>query len=310
MKKFICLTLALTLLLSVSVFAADFKDMPNNWATEALNAAVNNGLMGGSDGYIYPDNPMTRAEMATIIARATGATKEADLSEFVDVRPGDWFYSSMGKAVDMKAFNGSDGRLNPNNNITRQEAFLVLARVFGIEQNADKEYTELDKFKDGQDVADWAKKGVNMIIKCGYVGGNDGRINPNDNITRAEFAVVMNRLIKYYIDTPGELSIQTDGNTMIRCGNVTINDLVSDKMICVGDIEEGSTVVFNNCDITGSVVLRGGTTNVGGKFTDIKALKKGTVLNIANLSQEVIDTVKIFLDKAKLVVDFAASASN
>ena len=49
------------MLLSMSAYAADFKDMPDNWATEALNAAVDNGLMGGSGGYIYPDNPMTRA---------------------------------------------------------------------------------------------------------------------------------------------------------------------------------------------------------------------------------------------------------
>lgn len=305
MKKFIVLLTVITMLLSMSAYAADFKDMPDNWATEALNAAVDNGLMGGSGGYIYPDNPMTRAEMAAIIARATGATAEADISSFSDVKKDDWFYSAMAKAVQMKAFNGSDGRLNPNNNITRQEAFVVLARVFGLDRKPDSEYTELSKFTDSDSVADWAKAGVNMLVKSGYVGGNDGKINPTSNITRAEFAVVMNRLVKYYIDEPGDYTPAADGNVMIRCSGVNINNLVSDKMICVGDLSEGETVTFNDCDITGSVIIRGGTVSVGGKYTDLKAIMKNSVLDITRLSKEVADSVKIFLDGANLYIDYS-----
>lgn len=305
MKKILVLLTVMAMLVSMSAFAADFKDMPDNWATEALNAAFENGLMSGSDGYIYPDNPMTRAEMAAIIVRATGATAEADISSFTDVSEGDWYYSVMAQAVGMKAFNGSDGKLNPNNNITRQEAFVVLARVFGLDRKADTEYTELAKFSDGGTVADWAKSGVNMIVKCGYVGGNDGKINPLANITRAEFAVVMNRLVKYYIDEPGDFTPNADGNVMIRCGGVNINNLTSDKMVCVGDIAEGAEVVFNDCDITGSVIVRGGKVSVGGKYADLKAISKSAVLDITKLSKEVADTVSIYLDGANLYLDYS-----
>lgn len=305
MKKFLILFTVITMMLSMTAFAAEFKDMPDNWSTEALDAAVNNGLMSGSDGYIYPDNPMTRAEMAAIITRATGATIEADISAFSDVSSDDWFYSVMAKAVEMKAFNGSDGKLNPESNITRQETFVVLARVFGLDRLADAEYTELAKFSDGESVADWAKKEVNMIIKSGYVGGSDGKINPLANITRAEFATVMNRLIKYYIDTPGEHTLKTDGNTMVRCGGVTFNNVISDKMICVGDIKDGEEVIFNNCDITGSVIIRGGKVSTGGKYTELKALTKGSVLDITKLSKEVVNSVEIYLDGAELYIDYS-----
>ena len=305
MKKILVLFTVIAMMLSMTAFAAEFKDMPDNWATEALNAAVENGLMSGSDGYIYPDNPMTRAEMAAIIARATGATKEADISSFSDVSEADWFYSVMAKAVGMKAFNGSDGKLNPNNNITRQEAFVVLARVFGLDRKADKEYTELAKFTDSHSVADWAKASVNMIVKSGYVGGNDGKINPLANITRAEFAVVMNRLVKYYIDQPGDYTPAADGNVMIRCGGVNIKDLVSDKMICVGDIKDEEEVTFSKCNISGSVVVRGGKTTVGGKFADLKGLMKSVTLDISGLSKESVDTVSIYLDGSHLYVDYS-----
>lgn len=303
MKKVLILFTVITMMLSMTAFAAEFKDMPDNWSTEALNAAVSNGLMSGNDGYIYPDNPMTRAEMAAIITRATGATKEADISAFSDVSDADWFYSVMAKAVEMKAFNGSDGKLNPESNITRQEAFVVLARVFGLDRLADAEYTELAKFSDGESVADWAKKEVNMIIKSGYVGGSDGKINPLANITRAEFATVMNRLIKYYIDTPGEHALKTDGNTMVRCGGVTFNNLVSDKMICIGDIDVEKEIVFNGCEISGDVIIRGGRVNAGGKFTDIKTLTKASVLDITNLIMGDSNPVKYV--SGKLYLDYA-----
>ena len=305
MKKFLILFTVITMMLSMTAFAAEFKDMPDNWSTEALNAAVNNGLMSGNDGYIYPDNPMTRAEMAAIITRATGATIEADISAFSDVSGDDWFYSVMAKAVEMKAFNGSDGKLNPESNITRQEAFVVLARVFGLDRLADAEYTELAKFSDGESVADWAKKEVNMIIKSGYVGGSDGKINPLANITRAEFATVMNRLIKYYIDTPGEHTLKTDGNTMVRCGGVTFNNVISDKMICVGDIPETEEIVFNECLISGNLIVRGGRVNAGGIFSDIKTLTKTSVLDITKLVMDGSNPVKYV--SGKLYLDYVKS---
>lgn len=304
MKKVLILLTVITLLLSTSVFAADFKDMPDNWATEALNAAVDNGLINGSDGYIYPDNPMTRAEMAAIITRATGAEVEADISKFSDVTKDDWFYSVMAKAVNMKAFNGSNGKLNPNSNITRQEAFVVLARVFGLDKLADKEYTELSKFTDGNMVADWAKKEVNMIIKSGFVSGNGGKINPQDNITRAEFAVVMNRLVKYYIDEPGDYTPEADGNIMIRCSGVSINNLTTDKLICVGDLKADEEVKFNDCDVTGQMIIRGGKIKVSGKYISMKGLMDTVTIDVTHLAPEVIKDLNIFLDGGTVYIDY------
>jgi hypothetical protein len=69
--------------LSTVAFAAEFKDMPNDWSTSALEAAVKNGLLTGSGGYIKASDNMTRAEMATIMVRACGATKEVDISGYV-----------------------------------------------------------------------------------------------------------------------------------------------------------------------------------------------------------------------------------
>ncbi len=272
MKKISSLILACIMLLSTSVFAATFSDMPSedHWATAALNNAVSNGLLTGSDGRIYPENNMTRAEMATIIARACGAVKDADISAYTDVSTDDWFYASMSKAVAMGAFNGSEGRLRPNNNITRQEAFVVLSRVFGL--NKGNVSTDvLNQFKDANQVADWAEVGVAAIIEKGYVGGSNGMLKPVDNITRAEFAVVMDRIIKYYIDDADVAEIPTDGNVMIRVGGLNIDGFETDKMVVIGDAVGEEKMVISNTKISDLLVVRGGkTVDVSGKFADIR----------------------------------------
>ncbi len=258
MKKVIALILVCLFSLSTVGFAAEFSDMPDDWSTAALQNAVENGLLSGSDGKIYPSDNMTRAEMATIMVRACGATQDADISMFTDVKPDDWFYSSMSKAVAMGAFNGSDGKLNPNNYITRQEAFVVLARVFSLNLDKNIDLTVLGSFKDGGKISDWARTSVAAIVSNGYVAGANGYINPLNNISRAEFAVVMDRLVKYYIDDPETTKIPSDGNVMIRVGGLNIDTAESNHMVVIGDGVGTADMSISNGNISDKLVVRGG----------------------------------------------------
>jgi hypothetical protein len=310
MKKIIALVLACVLALSTVVFAADFKDMPNDWSTTALEAAVKNGLLTGSNGYIKASDNMTRAEMATIMVRACGATKEADISTYKDVKKSDWFYSSMAKAVEMGAFTGSGGgRLNPNNPITRQEAFVVLTRVFGLDKNITISEDVLSVFEDAEDVADWAQTGVGAIVSQGYVAGSNGYIKPLDNISRAEFAVVMDRLIKYYIDD-ATAQIPTDGNVMLRVAPKTIENLATDKMVVFGDGIGEAEIDIKASNINNKLVIRGGTDiTVDGDFKDISivcpgiqvagAAKKGQKVYVCLDSTYFINTILIGGEEVK-----------
>lgn len=276
MKKILALILFCLMSVSTVAFAADFSDVEGHWAINAINNAAENGLITGSEGRFYPDDNMTRAEMATIVVRAFGATEDADISEFTDVLPTDWFYASMSKAVAMGAFNGSDGKLNPENSITRQEAFVVLSRVFGLAVNEDIDLAILNQFSDKGMIEDWAEKDVAAIITAGYVGGSDGKLNPTANITRAEFAAVMDRLIKYYIDDETATTLPTDGNIMIRVGGIKVEKLTTDKMLVVGDGVGKGTFGIAEGKIDNSVVIRASeTTALGGKYKSIKIIRPG-----------------------------------
>lgn len=257
------------MLLSTNAFAAvpsDFSDFPTDWSAPAMTHAVQNGLLNGSDGKILPKGLLTRAQMATMVNRAFASSAKASLTSFTDMVPGVWHYDEMAKSVRMGVFQGADGKLSPNDPITREQAFAVLARAFGL---ADGKASSLDKFSDGAQVSSWAKGAVAALVEQGYVSGADGALNPQSYITRAEFAQVMDALVAAYGDQ--DLKDQTvEGNLILRSNNTLENVTVKGDFILADDVSAAS---LKNVTVTGRLVVRGGTDGV--KLT--KSTAKGGI---------------------------------
>lgn len=246
------------MLLSTNAFAAvpsDFSDFPTDWSAPAMTHAVQNGLLNGSDGKILPKGMLTRAQMATMVNRAFASSAKASLTSFTDMVPGVWHYDEMAKSVRMGVFQGADGKLSPNDPITREQAFAVLARAFGL---ADGKASSLDKFSDGAQVSSWAKGAVAALVEQGYVSGADGALNPQSYITRAEFAQVMDALVAAYADQ--DLKDQTvEGNLILRSNSTLENVTVKGDLILADGV---STARLKNVTVTGRLVVRGGTDGV------------------------------------------------
>ena len=257
------------MLLSTNAFAAvpsDFSDFPTDWSAPAMTHAVQNGLLNGSDGKILPKGLLTRAQMATMVNRAFASSAKASLTSFTDMVPGVWHYDEMAKSVQMGAFQGADGKLNPNDPITREQAFAVLARAFGL---ADGKASSLDKFSDGAQVSSWARGAVAALVEQGYVSGADGALNPQSYITRAEFAQVMDALVAAYADQ--DLKDQTvEGNLILRTNSTLENVTVKGDLILADGVSAAS---LKNVTVTGRLVVRGGTDGV--KLT--KSTAKGGI---------------------------------
>ena len=257
------------MLLSTNAFAAvpsDFSDFPTDWSAPAMTHAVQNGLLNGSDGKILPKGLLTRAQMATMVNRAFASSAKASLTSFTDMVPGVWHYDEMAKSVQMGAFQGADGKLNPNDPITREQAFAVLARAFGL---ADGKASSLDKFSDGAQVSSWARGAVAALVEQGYVSGADGALNPQSYITRAEFAQVMDALVAAYADQ--DLKDQTvEGNLILRTNSTLENVTVKGDLILADGVSAAS---LKNVTVTGRLVVRSGTDGV--KLT--KSTAKGGI---------------------------------
>lgn len=240
-------------------FAADnttFPDMPNDWSTQALQNAINNGLLNGIDGKIAAGENLTRAQMAAIVTRAFGTNGKADISSFGDVNTGDWFYDAMASSVLMGAIQGDGVNLNPNADITRQEAFTVLARLFTL---SGGDQSVLNSYTDGDQVADWAKDSMASMVAAGYVKGFDNKLNPQDSITRAEFAQVMDNLVKTYF-ADSQLNVNADGNAVLNKAGTLEGATISGDLI-IGDGAAEGDVVLKDVTVSGRLLVRGGGTS-------------------------------------------------
>lgn len=288
--KIAALVLAAVMTASVSVSAADFTDMPSDASSAAaINNAVANGLLSGyEDNTVRPDNNIKRSEMAAIITRACKVTELGDISRFADVSTGDWFYNAIAQAYAMGAFAGDGNNMNPNNNITFQECFTVLSQVFdllppytGQTPNRVYDFSCLNSYADASDVAEWAKPFYAGIVYNGGWSGLDGKLTPTAYITRAQFASVMDNLIKNYIDEPGTYSDLPAGNTMVRCDDVIIENAKYDGTLYVGDSVSGGKITLKDVDFSRLVVRGCATPTDNGKgsktFGDVGITVTGKV---------------------------------
>ncbi len=309
-KQVLSLALSATMLASMlpkPAFAADntstFPDMPSDWSTQALQNAVNNGLLNGIDGKIAAGENLTRAQMAAIVTRAFGTNGKANISSFGDVNAGDWFYDAMASSVLMGAFQGDGVNLNPNANITRQEAFTVLARLFTL---SGGDQSVLSRYTDGAQVADWAKDSMASMVAAGYVKGSDNMLNPQSSITRAEFAQVMDNLVKTYF-ADSRLNVNANGNAVLNKAGTLEGATISGDLI-IGDGAAEGDVVLKDVTVSGRLLVRGGgtsTVTLGGNTTvgSIAVNKPTGAVRVKNNTQKTVN-VNALSDNVVLTGDF------
>ena len=107
-----------------------FKDVPATaWYNTAVSTMAKLGIVnGGADGYFRPNDPITRAEIAAMIARCDGAYYTGSSTVFSDTY-GHWAASYIDRAYELGWINGYGTTYAPDRYISRAETVAVLNRV-------------------------------------------------------------------------------------------------------------------------------------------------------------------------------------
>lgn len=284
------LTALLSLILVVSVLAGcfvvsaaeptTFSDISGHWAESALNNAVANGLLQGTnDGLMHPNDKLTRAQLAAIVVRAFAATEEADLSAFADVDANAWYYKELSQAVAMGVLQGDGVNMRPNDNITRQEAFTVVARLLVLKNGSSE---NLASFDDNGQVASWAEGPVAAMVENGLVQGSANKLSPAADISRAEFATIFDRAINTYVrdggaELTGELkNVAVTAPATLKgvtiTGDLYIGEGVADgEIVLDGVTVEGRLVIRDGAKVIlrNGAAIKGETTRVEGNNTPV-----------------------------------------
>ena len=133
--------------------------------------------------------------VATVLYRLAGKPAVSAKSTFSDLQEGLWYTDAVNWAAAAGVVNGyEDGTFRPNRNITRQEMTAMLARyaknIAGMDTTAKG---NLDKYPDRGDVQAWALNDIVWAVDNGIINGYDGKLWPNDQATRAQFATIVMR---------------------------------------------------------------------------------------------------------------------
>ncbi len=214
MKKFLSVVMAAATLLSIMILPAypadeklPFEDVTDEkWYYECVDTMYRNEingvkLMQGITPTIFaPESSMTRAELVTLLSRIAGADvtgMESKASELIDIERNSWYADYVGWAVDCGVVKGYDDKtFRPNNPISRQEIAVLTVRFLKMIDLDILAENPIDKFKDQEDVAEWAAGDVEVLRTTGLIEGDDnGYFNPVKTATRAEISMIMSRLL-------------------------------------------------------------------------------------------------------------------
>ena len=170
---------------------AHFTDIDeNDWFYDNVMDAANNGYISGmGDGTFNPKGATTRAQFASMIAKALGYTADPDApSMFPDVPDTYWGKAAINYCAQNGIISGyDDTTFQPEKAITRQEAASILRNAFKLTESSS------ETFPDDSAISNWAKESVYIVKASGLMKGDAGTGNfrPTDTIIRAEAASIL-----------------------------------------------------------------------------------------------------------------------
>ena len=151
-------------------------------------------IFGYPDGSVRPNGSITRAEAAAMLARLLNieAIGSAAKPQFIDTESS-WYNKAINTVVFRGIMKGyPDGRFRPNAPITRAEFTQMISTIdnkpYGVAPFADVP-------------GHWAERAIGSEYQAKRITGYpDGLFRPDANITRAEAAVILNKIFERKYD--------------------------------------------------------------------------------------------------------------
>ena len=252
----------------------DSKDYMENmaWAMKAIEKLGAKGIISGySDKSYKPQNKVTNMEALTLILKLTGREDESEknnkvhpiFNQYQSNWNLQWGWGYLFVAVDKGILLPEEIKgFNPNQPIKRHELAKYLIRAIGKSKDAEEYMNSKLDFKDADAVPKASRGYVYLINDLGIMTGNENRqFKPNEPLTRAEIAVLIDKAGDYLDDYEDN---QNEAKVVFKAYDDTNNKLTA--------IYNGKTVYYKTIDNV--IVYK------DNEYTDIYDLSEGDVLDI------------------------------
>lgn len=238
-----------------------------------MRLAIDNGAVEGYGDTDYRGaNPVTRAEVATMINRAA-KLKSADPASVTFTDLANWQKQAVANAVAAKLISGfADGMFHPDAVVTRQELAELIVKVATGDQLPSVNENVLNYFKDSDSIAKEYRPYVAYAVISGIFSPTlDGNFNPTAAVTRDEVAKALKPILFKVVDIlttndiHGKIEVGFDKKRNQGQGGIeTLGGIVTD---------------FRTVNPEGTVVVDGGDA------------WQGTLISNTTNGQSVMDTM-------------------
>lgn len=166
------------------------------WYHDGVAYCLKNKIMQGDENKFFnPSKNITWAELLQILYNMEETKLEY---EFEEGAP--WYAVAVKWAEDNKLIYENDKDFNPDSEISRQQLASVLylyAQFKGYDVSVGEE-TNILSYDDAFDISEYAIPAMQYANGSGIISGKStSTLNPKDNATRAEIAVIIERFIRY-----------------------------------------------------------------------------------------------------------------
>lgn len=166
-------------------------------------------FIGYPDGTFKPNGPITRAEVATIIARLMGLQNLANTRvNYTDVQ-NHWARPYIAATTAKGIFRDNGGRFRPDDPATRAELAVALVRMHEIVPVAFAQLPGSEATFSDVKAGHWAYNEIETAVRLGFLQGNaDGTFRPDATVTRAQVAAMISRALGRGPLIDGKIAVQ------------------------------------------------------------------------------------------------------
>ena len=174
-----------------AVFAPDIISPDKSGISGWLNTNEHIKYLNGyPDGTFGPERNMTRAEAAQIFYNLLKDKEIGITKQFTDVDADAWYSQAVNVLASLKIITGiNSDQFAPNADITRAEFVAIAMRFSHMNTGGENVFSDITKDA-------WYYDYVIGAVEYGWITGySDGTFKPEQNITRSEVAVIVNRML-------------------------------------------------------------------------------------------------------------------
>ena len=212
---------------------------------------------GVSTSELY--KPIQKIDFIGYVNNVLKPIKQADIS-FIDVPKDSWYGKEIAKAVAAGYVTHEEkSNFYPFSNITRVEASVMVAKVFGLELSDQK---LLKKITDAEKLDANQLQHFGAVIEKGYLSEiSSGRYAPLGILKLIDAMKMLDKCIGLVITKAGTVTKNVTGNMIINTNFVTLKNMEISGDLIIGEGVADGNVSLESVTVKGKLIIRGGGPN-------------------------------------------------